>query len=223
MNNVIVSLDRVSLSFEGQKRVLDQVDVTIKQGQHTLIKGASGSGKTSLLHIMAGLSNQFTGSAELLGHDLRGVSDAFLSTLRREKMGFVYQFHHLLPEFSVIENVMLPLLFNGQSRYAAQMQARRLLSDIGLPESITHQHVKSLSGGERQRVALARAVIHQPSVVFADEPTGCLDQTSSRLLLDGLFAIQEQHPITFILVSHDVTLNAYFKHHIELKDGKISK
>ena len=197
MNNVIVSLDRVSLSFEGQKRVLDQVDVTIKQGQHTLIKGASGSGKTSLLHIMAGLSNQFTGSAELLGHDLRGVSDAFLSTLRREKMGFVYQFHHLLPEFSVIENVMLPLLFNGQSRYAAQMQARRLLSDIGLPESITHQHVKSLSGGERQRVALARAVIHQPSVVFADEPTGCLDQTSSRLLLDGLFAIQEQHPITF--------------------------
>ena len=172
MNNVIVSLDRVSLSFEGQKRVLDQVDVTIKQGQHTLIKGASGSGKTSLLHIMAGLSNQFTGSAELLGHDLRGVSDAFLSTLRREKMGFVYQFHHLLPEFSVIENVMLPLLFNGQSRYAAQMQARRLLSDVGLPESITHQHVKSLSGGERQRVALARAVIHQPSVVFADEPTG---------------------------------------------------
>ena len=124
MNNVIVSLDRVSLSFEGQKRVLDQVDVTIKQGQHTLIKGASGSGKTSLLQIMAGLRNQFTGSAELLGHDLRGVSDAFLSTLRREKMGFVYQFHHLLPEFSVIENGMLPLLFNGQSRYAAQMQAR---------------------------------------------------------------------------------------------------
>ena len=223
MNNVVVSLDRVSLSFEGQKRVLDQVDVTIKQGQHTLIKGASGSGKTSLLHIMAGLSNQFTGSAELLGHDLRGASDAFLSTLRREKMGFVYQFHHLLPEFSVIENVMLPLLFNGQSRYAAQMQARRLLSDVGLPENITHQHVKSLSGGERQRVALARAVIHQPSVVFADEPTGCLDQTSSRLLLDALFAIQKQHPITFILVSHDVTLNAYFKHHIALEDGKISK
>ncbi|MGC6404533.1 MAG: ABC transporter ATP-binding protein [Candidatus Comchoanobacterales bacterium] len=223
MNNAVISLENVSVVFDNHPPVLDQVDLNILDGEHTLIKGASGSGKTTLLHIMAGLSRSFQGRALLLDNDVHNTSDAMMARIRREEIGFVYQFHHLMTEFNVIENVMMPLCLNGVSHFEARQHARELLNEVGLSSNLYQQHVRSLSGGERQRVALARAVIHQPSVVFADEPTGCLDAYSSQQMLDALFALQNKHKITFVVVSHDASLGKYFKHHIHLQSGKIKK
>lgn len=221
MSSPLVQLEQVSLQFGQLSPILKTINFTVNEGQHTLITGASGSGKTSLLHIMAGLTTCFKGRAHLLGQDVQTISDHKMSLLRREDIGFVYQFHHLLSEFNVVENVALPLMFNGVSRHQSISSAKDLMIQIGLSPQLFHQHVRALSGGERQRVALARAVVHRPTIVFADEPTGCLDQSSSQQLLTALFELQKHNQTTFILVSHDPSIRSYFKHQIHLEDSVI--
>ncbi len=203
---------------EGKLEILSKVSLQIQPGESFAIVGASGSGKTTLLGLLAGLDVPDSGSIVLDGHALDRLDEEARADLRRQLVGFVFQSFHLLPALTAEENVMLPLELEGNS--AARQRAREALDAVGLTPRRRH-YPAQLSGGEQQRVAIARAFVHRPRVLFADEPTGNLDQRTGHHICDLLFALNRDHRTTLVLVTHDATLAARCDRGIELDEGRV--
>jgi putative ABC transport system ATP-binding protein len=203
---------------EGELDILCDVSLQIQRGESFAIVGASGSGKTTLLGLLAGLDTPSAGSITLDGHALQQLDEEARADLRRRLVGFVFQSFHLLPALTAEENVMLPLELAGSS--AARTRARTALDAVGLTSRRRH-YPAQLSGGEQQRVAIARAFVHEPSVLFADEPTGNLDRRTGQHVCDLLFALNRDHHTTLVLVTHDPQLAARCARQVELDAGRV--
>lgn len=200
--------------------VLDELDFTVKAGERIAIVGSSGSGKTTLLNLLGGLDSPTSGEVSVAGYDLAGVSEMQRGILRNRFIGFVYQFHHLLAEFSALENVCMPLYIAGISDKEASARATSLLERVGLGERLTHKPAE-LSGGERQRVAIARALVSEPKCVLMDEPTGNLDRQTA-LEIHGLMKeLSTSLAKSFIVVTHDEALAAAMDRRLSLAAGKL--
>jgi len=203
---------------EGRLDILHEVSLQILPGESFAIVGASGSGKTTLLGVLAGLDTPSAGRVQLDGHALEQLDEEARADLRRRLVGFVFQSFHLLPALTAEENVMLPLELEGS--VDARLRARAALDAVGLTPRRRH-YPAQLSGGEQQRVAIARAFVHNPRVLFADEPTGNLDQRTGHHICDLLFALNRDHRTTLVLVTHDATLAARCDRRIELEEGRV--
>ncbi len=204
----------------GKLQVLKGISLQIQKGEIVTIVGASGAGKSTLLHILGTLDKADSGRISIAGEEIQKLSDKKLAQFRNEKIGFVFQFHNLLPEFSALENVALPALLAGKKSQEAYQQAEKLLTMLGLAERIKHLP-SELSGGECQRVAVARALINQPQVIFADEPSGNLDSHNAEELYRIFFQIREQFQTTFVIVTHSQTLAQMADRKLLIKDGQI--
>jgi len=222
MNNVI-EVDSLTQSYgEAGSRiaVLKGVNFTVAPGQIVAIIGASGSGKSTLLHAIGGLDAFDSGSVTIAGHAMGTLSEHDRGLLRNRYLGFVYQFHHLQPEFSALENVAMPLIIRREARQAAFAAARAVLTDIGLGDRIEHLP-SQLSGGERQRVAIARAIVTQPACVLADEPTGNLDEATAKAVFTHLVRLARQKETAIVIVTHDKSIAAACDRTLVLEGGKI--
>jgi len=200
--------------------VLNGIDLDIAEGEQIAIVGASGSGKSTLLHLLGGLDNPTDGSVSLLGRTLNDMSETEKGLLRNRGLGFVYQFHHLLPEFTALENVAMPLLIRRVKRQEALAQAEEMLAQVQLQHRLEHMPGE-LSGGERQRAALARALVTRPQCILADEPTGNLDRVTAHQVFDLLLSINASQNTSLIVVTHDLTLAAKLKRQYQLVDGRL--
>lgn len=204
----------------GQLKVLKGIDFRADGAEVISIVGASGAGKSTLLQILGSLSVPTSGTVTIDGVDIFSLSSDELADFRNRKIGFVFQFHHLLPEFTALENVMIPALIAGTSASAARSEAKRLLSEMGLAERFDHKP-SELSGGEQQRVAIARAIINKPAVLFADEPSGNLDSNTKREIHKLFFDLRDRYGLTVIIVTHDKDLAKMSDRMIEMSDGRI--
>lgn len=204
----------------GSLEVLKGIDLEIGRGEVVSIVGASGAGKTTLLQIMGTLDRADSGSVIIDGIDVMKLSDARRSAFRNQHMGFVFQFHQLLPEFTALENIMMPALIGGTSRREAKKRAEELLAFMGLSQRASHKP-NELSGGEKQRVAVARALVNNPDVVFADEPSGSLDTQNKQELHRLFFDLRDQMGQTFVIVTHDEQLADLADRKICMQDGRI--
>ncbi|MBT0308228.1 lipoprotein-releasing ABC transporter ATP-binding protein LolD [Morganella morganii] len=198
--------------------VLKQVNFELRRGDMLAIVGSSGSGKSTLLHLLGGLDSPTSGEVIFNDTALSAMSQNALSALRNQEMGFIYQFHHLLPDFTAAENVAMPLLIGGMARDKALAQAGEMLERVGVAAR-THHRPSELSGGERQRVAIARALVNKPSLVLADEPTGNLDQRNAQSIFDLLSELNKTLGTAFLVVTHDLALAAKMGRQMEMRDG----
>jgi lipoprotein-releasing system ATP-binding protein len=218
---VVEGVHKIFVHMGRQLEVLKGVDLTIEQGEVVAIVGKSGAGKSTLLHCIGTLDVPTSGRIKLAGDDLTGLSDARLAAIRNRTIGFVFQFHHLLPEFSAIENVMMPGLIQGRTHREMEGPARSLLDEVGLRDRATHRPGE-LSGGEQQRVALARALVLSPRMVLADEPTGNLDSNTGAEIQRLFFRMNELHGTTIIVVTHDGGFAASMPRTVTMRDGLIA-
>ncbi len=220
MSNVIEIKNLIKRFPSLEKPLFNRLSVEINES--TVITGVSGSGKTTFIQIIAGLDTFDQGDVNVLGKSLKSLSSSQVTNIRRKEFGFIYQFHHLLNDFNVLENIKLPLLLNGYDDDKASIKAKSLISQVGLSERL-HHFPNQLSGGERQRVAVCRAVVHDPKIIFADEPTGNLDKKNSKIVIDLLIKMAKEKSISLIMVTHDLSVLNKFKNKLEFVDGKLKK
>lgn len=224
MSNTILACEAVCKNYyDGQLnvQVLDNLTLQVEKGRSIGIVGASGSGKSTLLHILGGLDKPTSGRVSLMGQDLSELSQKQLSGLRNRHLGFVYQFHHLLPEFSALENVMMPLLIGKRPKEQARERALLMLEKVGLKDRVLHRPGE-LSGGERQRAAIARALVTDPACLLADEPTGNLDRKNALNILDMMMELKQELGTALVVVTHDDEMAARFDRVLNMTDGALS-
>jgi lipoprotein-releasing system ATP-binding protein len=219
----LLKIEDLSKSFEHMGRtleVLSHINLTIKQGELLSIVGPSGAGKSTLLHCMGTLDLPTTGRIQLAGEELTTMSSTRLAAVRNREVGFVFQFHHLLPEFDALENVMLPGLIQGKKRKDLEGRARQLLDEVGVSHRATHRPGE-MSGGEQQRVAVARALVLEPKLLLADEPTGNLDSATGNAVHDLFFEINREHNTTIVVVTHNPAFAESMPRVVRMKDGSV--
>jgi lipoprotein-releasing system ATP-binding protein len=223
MTTPLVVVDKVKKSFVHEGRevpILKGIDLVIEEGEMLCIVGPSGAGKSTLLHMLGTLDLPSEGTIYFQGDNITAYSSARLAEFRNQRIGFVFQFHHLLPEFTALENVTMPGRIRGHGLGEIEARARHLLEEVGLRERLTHRPGE-LSGGEQQRVALARALIMSPKLVLADEPTGNLDTNTGSAMHELLFRLNEEHGTTFLVVTHSQDLANKMPRVVHMQDGRI--
>ncbi len=214
-------INKTYIDGDNEVEVLTQLDMSLSSHELLAVTGRSGSGKSTLLHILGTLDNPTKGTVLFNGQDIHGFTGAKQAKFRNSHLGFIYQFHHLLAEFSALENVMMPLLIAGIGSAKAKQRALALIGQVGLKDR-AHHKPSQLSGGERQRIAIARALVNRPSLVLADEPTGNLDSENSQAIFDLLKELRDEQGTSFVVVTHDLQLASRLDRVVNLTAGKIN-
>jgi lipoprotein-releasing system ATP-binding protein len=221
MTNPIIQAKNLQKTYKGlDVAVLNGISLEVEAGEQIAIVGTSGSGKSTLLHLLGGLDIPTAGDVSVMGNTLANLNETKRGELRNQALGFVYQFHHLLPEFTALENVAMPLLIRRTNKTVALTLAEKMLEKVGLGHRMEHMPGE-LSGGERQRAAVARALVTQPKCILADEPTGNLDRHTAHTVFDLLLEMNQSQNVGLIVVTHDLELAAKLKRQYKLIDGKL--
>ncbi len=222
-SKVVIQCEKLSKTFaEGALKVpvFHELDFTVSSGELIGVVGQSGAGKSTLLHLLGGLDKPTSGTVSICGKQVDTLSEAKKSRLRNESLGFVYQFHHLLPEFDTLENVAMPLLLRGESKAKAMAAAEELITKVGLKERLKHR-IGELSGGERQRIAFARALVTSPACILADEPTGNLDSQTAEKVYQLMLELNQEYNTSFVIVTHNLTLTDRLHKTYQLEHGQL--
>ncbi|MFK7815020.1 MAG: lipoprotein-releasing ABC transporter ATP-binding protein LolD [Gammaproteobacteria bacterium] len=223
--SIVLQCENLTKTFDSGPapvEVLKNINFSVEQKSRVAIVGASGSGKSTLMHLLGGLDVPNSGTVTVCGQDMSALSDTARGNLRNQSLGFIYQFHHLLPEFTALENVAMPLLVRNGSISAAEKQAKEMLEKVGLSGRILHKPTE-LSGGERQRVAIARALVTHPKVILADEPTGNLDSKNAMQVQDEMLALNQELDTAIVIVTHDSKIAESMDVTYTLEDGSLIK